>query len=153
MQHIPTDITVDHINRNCLDNHKSNLRLVDWRIQNINQGIKSNNMSGVKGVYFHKKFKSWIATWNDADGNQCSKSFNLKKYGDNIAKAMAIEHHQKIVLCKSHHSYELICVPVLRPAPVTLCQRINHTNGTRPLSETNWMGYMFPAVIASDWVW
>jgi len=80
MKHIPTDITVDHINRNCLDKRKSNLRLVNQRIQSINHGIKSNNMSGVTGVSYYKNTKGWVAQWEDADGNKCRKYFSLKKY-------------------------------------------------------------------------
>jgi len=79
MQHIPTEITVDHINRNGLNNSKSNLRLVDQRTQTINQGIKSNNTSGVTGVSYYKKSKRWVAQWKDIDGNKCCKCFNLNK--------------------------------------------------------------------------
>jgi len=79
MKHLPSDITVDHINRNGLDNRKSNLRLVDRRIQSINQCIKSNNTSGVTGVSYYKNRGVWMAIWRDGDGNQCHKCFSLKK--------------------------------------------------------------------------
>jgi len=103
MRHIPTDITVDHINRNSLDNHKSNLRLVDQRIQSINRGIKSNNTSGVTGVSYYKNPKGWVTTWHDGDGNQCSKSLNLKKYGNDYAKVLAIKHRSWMIWSLPHY--------------------------------------------------
>jgi len=106
MKHIPTDITVDHINPNKLDNCKINLRLVDWQVQNINQGISSNNKSGVTGVSYGD---NWMATWQDADGNQCYKCFNSKKYGNDIAKAKAIEHCQKMIWSLPHYR-EALCL-------------------------------------------
>jgi len=103
MQHIPTDITVAHINRNCLDNRKSNLRLVDWKIQSINHGIKSTNTSGVTGVCYKSKLRVWVAFWKDAEGNQWSKHFGLNKYGNAITKAKAIEHCQKMIWSLPHY--------------------------------------------------
>jgi len=109
MKHIPTDITVDHINLNKLDNRKVNLRLVDRRIQSINQGIKSNNKSGVTGVSYNKKSKGWVAHWRDADGNQSCKWFSSKKYGNDVAKAKAIEHRQRMI-CSLPHYREALCL-------------------------------------------
>jgi len=55
MNHIPNEITVDHINRYGLDNCKFNLCLVSHRTQNINRTRSSNNKSGVTGVSYDKK--------------------------------------------------------------------------------------------------
>lgn len=52
---------VDHINRDTLDNRKSNLRSVDRTLNSYNKGLQSNNTSGSKGVAFHKPTRKWRA--------------------------------------------------------------------------------------------
>lgn len=57
----PKGLYIDHINRNKLDNRKSNLRIVTNSQNMLNTGIYSNNTSGYKGVTYNKKDRRWIA--------------------------------------------------------------------------------------------
>lgn len=54
-------LDVDHINGDPLDNRRCNLRHVT-RKQNLwNQGFRTDNTSGYKGVCWSKKAKKWVA--------------------------------------------------------------------------------------------
>ena len=56
---------VDHIDRDPSNNHISNLRAADKRINSINTGVPSNNNSGIKGVSWHKAGSKWTAQIKD----------------------------------------------------------------------------------------
>lgn len=55
---------VDHIDRNPLNNRKSNLRVVDKKINALNIEVRKNNTSGVTGVSFNKLQNKWRAYIN-----------------------------------------------------------------------------------------
>lgn len=56
---LPKGKVVDHINRNRLDNRRDNLRIVGYRKNVINAGMRSNNRSGHKGVFFDRQTQKW----------------------------------------------------------------------------------------------
>jgi len=56
----------DHINRNGLDNRRSNLRIVTHSENNYNCSLSKRSTTGHKGVYWYKKYKKWVA---QAGGN------------------------------------------------------------------------------------
>jgi len=57
----PEDMRTDHINRNRLDNRKSNLRTCTLLENARNKGISKNNTSGITGVYYRKSRDMWFA--------------------------------------------------------------------------------------------
>ena len=56
---VPKKVIIDHINRNGLDNRKTNLRLSNYQQNAFNSKIPSNNTSGIKGVYWDKARNKW----------------------------------------------------------------------------------------------
>lgn len=52
---------IDHINRNGLDNRKSNLREATMAQNTVNSGPNRLNTSGFKGAYYDKRDKYWLA--------------------------------------------------------------------------------------------
>jgi len=52
---------VDHINRDKLDNRRSNLRFVNAKDNARNISMQKNNTSGYRGVWFRKDTEKWVA--------------------------------------------------------------------------------------------
>jgi len=52
---------VDHIDRNGLNNRRSNLRPVTSAQNKWNVGLRSDNTSGLKGAFWDKSRQNWIA--------------------------------------------------------------------------------------------
>lgn len=87
---------VDHKNNIRDDNRLENLRWVTCQDNNRNQSISKANISEYQGVCFHKKDNLWRAQWYD-NYKQYSKSFSVKKYGEEEAKQLAIDYRKKMV--------------------------------------------------------
>ena len=83
----------DHIDNNKSNNNYINLRWASSSINQRNRTININNTSGVLGVSFNYKNNSWVSQWYDNTGDHKSKSFSIKKYGDDT-KQITIDYRR-----------------------------------------------------------
>ena len=60
----PSNMVVDHINHDPLDNRKCNLRLCTQGDNMANRKVQKNNSSGVTGVTWHSRTNKWRAYIN-----------------------------------------------------------------------------------------
>lgn len=91
----PDKLTVDHIDRDPLNNRMSNLRLATKTTQIINRGMQRTNTSGVVGVSLQKSTETWNSTWKE-NGRSRVKTFSVKRFGNEKAKELATGHRQKM---------------------------------------------------------
>ena len=75
------------------NNNYINLRWASSSINQRNRTININNTSGVLGVSFNYKNNSWVSQWYDNTGDHKSKSFSIKKYGDDT-KQITIDYRR-----------------------------------------------------------
>lgn len=95
MNHIPDELTVDHIDQNPLNNRRNNLRIVNKKLQSMNRRTPSTNSSGVKGVTYDTTTKSWRAQVGGNGNRVASQSFSIALYGEDNAKQLAIEFRDR----------------------------------------------------------
>ena len=74
----PSDMFIDHINRDGLDNRRENLRIVTHSENHFNERIRSDNTSGYKGVS-PRKYKGSINGWVAQYGTKYVGCFKTKE--------------------------------------------------------------------------
>lgn len=87
---------IDHIDRNRSNNRIENLRAVTPPTNNKNTPLKRNNKTGHIGVSFSEVVGLFVAHWTDHQRVAYSKAFSPRKYGTDLAKALAVEFRNRM---------------------------------------------------------
>ena len=72
---IEDNYTIDHIDRNTLNNKIENLRIATRSQNSQNTGKKPNNTSGYKNVYWSKEKQKWLVSCISQGKKRCGGSY------------------------------------------------------------------------------
>jgi len=89
----PRGMFIDHINGDPLDNRYENLRIVTPHQNIMNQGLRSNNKSGHKGVKWDKRIEKWCASIGYNYKNIYLGSFDKKEDAVNARQTAEKEYY------------------------------------------------------------
>lgn len=80
---------VDHINHDTLDNRKCNLRICTYSQNYMNEGLRPDNTSGVRGVSYDSKRNKWIAQIQAKGKGHLQKKFD--RFDEAVAERKRME--------------------------------------------------------------
>ena len=86
---------LDHINNNRLDNRIENLREATHTENMRNARLRKDSTSGVKGVYWHKHSKKWMARINNNNKTTNVGYFSDLKDAEQAVKEARQKLHQE----------------------------------------------------------
>lgn len=86
LEHTPSDVIVDHINGNKLDNRLINLRIATHKENKRNSGGKRNSTSSYKGVSWDSSRNKWIASIQYG-----GKTHHIGRFDDEVECAKAYD--------------------------------------------------------------
>ena len=84
---------IDHKNTEKLDNRIENLRIADYNEQARNIKVKVTNKSGVKGVFYNKINRNWVARVKSMGAVVFSGVYQSIEAAENAVIAARIKHH------------------------------------------------------------
>lgn len=91
---IDPELVIDHLDGDPFNNQITNLSLKTSKDNARNKRKFINNKTGVTGVMKDIKgsYSYYKATWNDINGARKSKCFSVNKFGEELAKLLAVEY-------------------------------------------------------------
>jgi hypothetical protein len=92
------NIEVDHINRNILDNRRSNLRLANRSQNGCNRGLQKNNTSGYRGVSWSAEGNQWVAYIKHHKKSIRIGRYDTKEEAARAYNKKAIELHKEFAV-------------------------------------------------------
>jgi hypothetical protein len=102
---VPNGFEIDHIDRNPLNNCKSNLRIVIHKKNSYNSSLGINNTSGFIGVGWSKKSCKWRA-YIQIDGEHKGLGYYINKQNAIIARLQAELKYFGIEFAPQRHLFE-----------------------------------------------
>ena len=99
----------DHINHDGLDNRRVNLRPATRSQNNAHQRRRKDNVSGYKGVYWHKRDQRWCACVNKDGRLRWSKLFADPEEAARARDLKALELHGEFVYLNFPDDRPSIC--------------------------------------------
>ncbi len=89
----PADMHVDHIDGDGLNNRSANLRLCTQAENNLNLGVRSDNQSGFKGVFFDSRSGKWRAEIRRGGRTRHLGFFGSPEEGHEAYQSASVEIH------------------------------------------------------------